>query len=83
MQRSWMTVSAVPLATRYRWRARIVGEQEAPRRVASSTEPRVYIAAPPAGQTLEITVEAVNGDAPGVPSAPVLYPPPAQVPVTG
>jgi len=66
------TCDAVPLATRYRWRMRIVGLQSDYTLAASTTEPMAIIATP-IGVEMEIIVQAVNTSLQGVPSEPVIY----------
>jgi hypothetical protein len=68
---------AVPLAQRYRWRMRIVGQQENYVLVASTTDPAAEIRTVLPGQEVEIIVQAVNAGSQGVASAPVLYTKPA------
>lgn len=63
----------VPLATRYRWRTRLVGLQTDYLLAASTTQPLAVIPGVPPGQAVEIIVQAVNGNLQGVPSDPVLF----------
>ena len=62
---------AVPLAARYRWRMLIVGVQTEYQLAASTTEPLASISDVKAGQTVQIIVQAVNGNSQGVASEPV------------
>jgi len=64
---------AVPLATRYRVRMRLVGVESDYRLVARSTEPMASISGVLPGQTAQIIVQAVNGAAQGVASEPILF----------
>ncbi len=64
--------SAVPLTTRYRWRMRIPGVQENYTLMASTKEPVAMIQVTP-GVTVEIVVQAANGQRQGVASDPVVY----------
>jgi hypothetical protein len=68
---------AVPLATRYRWRMRLVGVQPDYLLVARSVDPLAAITGVPPGQTAEIIVQAVNGNLQGVASEPLFFPMPA------
>jgi hypothetical protein len=68
---------AVPLATRYRWRMRPVGQQTDYELVARSTEPVAVIRDLEAGQSIEVLVQAVNGTQQGVASEPVVMTLPA------
>lgn len=63
----------VPLATRYRWRTRLVGLQTDYQLAKSTPQPLAAIPGGPPGQALEILVQAVNGTLQGVPSDPVLF----------
>ena len=63
----------VPLAKRYRWRTRIVGMEQAFQLAARTTEPLAVIGEVMAGQTVEIIVQAVNGNNQGVASEPVFF----------
>lgn len=69
---------AVATATRYRCRALIVDVETEYRLVASSTEPILAIYGILPGQTLQIVVQAVNGNLQGVASGPIVF----TVPVT-
>ena len=64
---------AVPLATRYRWRMLLVGVETEYKLAVSTTEPVGVIAGVLPGQTVEIVVQAVNGNKQGVESAPVVF----------
>ncbi|MEA3188995.1 MAG: hypothetical protein QOD99_2825 [Chthoniobacter sp.] len=64
---------AVPLASRYRFRMRIVGAQSEYKLAASSPVPMGAIAGVEPGQTVEIIVQAVNGSLQGVASEPILF----------
>lgn len=68
---------AVPLATRYRWRMLLVGVETEYKLAVSTTEPVGVIAGVLPGQTVEIVVQAVNGNKQGVASAPVVFTVPA------
>ncbi len=68
---------AVPLAARYRWRMLVVGVQTEYQLAASSTEPLASIGDVKAGQTVQIIVQAVNGNSQGVASEPILFTLPA------
>jgi hypothetical protein len=67
----------VPLATRYRWRMRLVGVQKDYQLVARSTEPLAVLGSVEAGQAMEVIVQAVNGTLQGVASKPVVFTLPA------
>ena len=62
-----------PLATRYRWRTRIVGAQTEFELAASTTDPMASIREVSPGQTVEILVQAVNGSLQGVASEPIFF----------
>lgn len=64
---------AVALATRYRWRGRLLGLEENHRLLASSTQPVAVLPAILPGQTLEIIVQAVNENLQGVASDPIVF----------
>ena len=66
-----LTCDAVPLAKRYRWRLRAVGIETEYRLVAKSVNPMAVLTDLPAGQTVEVIVQAVNENLQGVASAPV------------
>lgn len=68
-----LQVPPVPLATRYRWRTRLVGLQTDYQLAKSTPQPLAVIPGVPPGQALEIIVQAVNGTLQGVPSDPVLF----------
>ncbi len=68
---------AVPLATRYRWRMLLVGVESEFKLAVSTTAPLGVIAGVLPGQTVEIVVQAVNGNKQGVASAPVIFTVPA------
>ena len=67
----------VPLATRYRWRMLIVGQQEKYALAASSAAPLGTIADVLPGQLVQIIVQAVNGTQQGVASEPLKFRMPA------
>lgn len=58
----------VPLATRYRWRMKVVGVDTEFGLGASTSAPLAVISSVDPGQTVELYVQAVNGSAQGVPS---------------
>ena len=62
---------ATPLATRYRFRIKVLGVDTAPRLGLSTPVPFGTIAKVEPGQTVETYVQAVNGQAQSVPSATV------------
>jgi hypothetical protein len=64
---------AVPLATRYRYRMLLVGIQIEYQLAARSTEPVGIIPGVMPGQTVQIVVQAVNGNLQGVASDPVVF----------
>ena len=64
---------ALALATRFRWRMRIVGVEEKYALAASTTEPMASIDGVAAGQTVQIIVQGVNGTSQGVASEPVVF----------
>ena len=64
---------AQALATRYRWRMRIVGAQTEYVLAASTTDPMASIREVIPGQTVELLVQAVNGTLQGVASEPILF----------
>ena len=64
---------AQALATRYRWRMRIVGAQTEFQLAASTTDPMASIREVVPGQTVELLVQAVNGSLQGVASEPILF----------
>ena len=68
---------AVALATRYRWRMLLVGVQTDYQLAASTTEPMAAIGDVAAGQTVQIIVQAVNGNLQSVASDPVTFTLPA------
>lgn len=57
-----------PLATRYRWRMKVVGVDTEFRLAASTPAPLAVISGVEPGQTVELFVQAVNGSAQGVPT---------------
>jgi hypothetical protein len=61
---------AMPLATRYRWRMRVVGPGNVFHLAASTVEPLAMIQPVPPGEIVEIIVQAVNGDLQSVASDP-------------
>jgi hypothetical protein len=63
----------LPLATRYRYRGFVVDLETDYRLLASSKEPMASITDAAPGQTLQIIVQAVNGNLQGVPSDPILF----------
>ena len=63
----------VALATRYRWRTRLVGGQAEYQRAAGTVAPLAVLGNVAAGQTVEIIVQAVNGGRQGVASEPILF----------
>ena len=63
----------VALATRYRWRTRLVGGQPEYQLAARGTQPLATIADVVAGQTVEIIVQGVNGSQQGVASEPITF----------
>lgn len=63
----------VPLATRYRYRRMIVGVETSYTLATSSKEPMGAISGILPGQTVQIIVQAVNGNLQGVASDPILY----------
>ncbi len=67
---------AVPLATRYRWRMRPVGQTDYVL-VARSVDPLAIILGVVPGSAVEIIVQAVNGNLQGVASEPVVFTLPA------
>jgi len=71
------TCDAVPLATRYRWRTRIVGVESAYTLAASTPVPMAMLTNLPLGMAVEVIVQAVNRDRQGVASAAVIYGPAA------
>ena len=58
----------VPRATRYRWRMKVEGVETEFSLAASTVAPLAIIASIEPGQTVELYVQAVNGNAQGVPS---------------
>ena len=64
---------AQALATRYRWRMRIVGAQTEYVLAASTTDPMASIRDVLPGHTVELRVQAVNGTLQGVASEPILF----------
>ncbi len=66
-----------PLATRYRWRMRLVGVQTDYVLAARSVAPLATISDVLPGQTVEILVQAVNGNLQSVASEPVIFTLPA------
>ena len=64
---------AEALATRYRWRGRIVGVQTEYELLASTAAPLASLREVAAGQTMEIIVQAVNGTLQGVASEPITF----------
>ena len=68
---------AVALATRYRWRMLLVGVQTDYQLAASTTEPMASIGDVAAGQTVQIIVQAVNGNLQSVASDPITFTLPA------
>lgn len=72
-----VTCDAVPLATRYRWRMRIVGAQSDFVLAARSVDPMGSIAGVGAGVMVEIYVQAVNGSLQGVASETIPFTMPA------
>ena len=75
--------AATALATRYRWRTRIVGVQTEYQLAASTTEPLAVLREVADGQAVEIIVQAVNGKAQGVASAPIAFTLPPTVKAAG
>lgn len=73
---------AVPLALRYRWRMLLVGVQTDYQLAARSVDPVAVIANVMAGQTVQIIVQAVNGNLQGTASEPILFTMPAIVKTT-
>ena len=67
----------MPLATRYRWRMRLVGAQTDYVLAARSVAPLATISGVLPGQTAEIIVQAVNGNLQSVASGPVVFTLPA------
>lgn len=63
----------VPLATRYRWRTRLVGEQPDYKLAASTPGPIGALTGYLPGQTVEIIVQAVNVTQQGVASEPITF----------
>jgi hypothetical protein len=61
-----------PLATRYRFRGRIVGIEPDYRLLASAVDPMAMLKSVAVGVTLELIVQAVNGSAQSVASDPIL-----------
>jgi hypothetical protein len=68
-----VTCDAEPLATRYRWRALLVGVQTEYYLAASSVDPMGLIKNIQPGQTVRLIVQAVNGDSQGVASDPIEF----------
>lgn len=68
---------AMPLATRYRWRRKVVGVDNSYHLAASTTGPMVVLDGIGEGITLEIIVQAVNGSSQRVASEPVVVATPA------
>ena len=64
---------AVPLATRYRWRMLVVGVETAYRLAASTTGPLGSISGVEPGKTVQLIVQAVNGNLQGVASDPIQF----------
>lgn len=64
---------AVPLAQRYRTRMMIVGVDTEYSLAASSVDPMSGITGVSAGQTVQIIVQAVNGNSQGVASEPIRF----------
>ena len=62
-----------PLATRYRYRMMIVGVDTAYKLAASSLEPMAQITGIEPGRTVQLIVQAVNGNLQGVASDPVQF----------
>lgn len=62
-----------PLATRYRWRRRIVGKQNGFELIGSTPTPMVLLTQVTAGVSMEFIVQAVNGNSQGVASAPIVF----------
>lgn len=67
---------AEPLATRYRWRGRILGVQTGYTLLTSTKAPLAVVPAVEAGEAMEIIVQAVNGASQGVASEPIIFTPP-------
>ena len=65
--------AAVPLASRYRWRTMLVGQQTAYLLGASTPAPLGSLGGFLPGQTVQIIVQAVNGALQGVASEPVQF----------
>ena len=64
---------AVPLALRYRWRTMLVGQQQDYVLGASTTEPIGALGGFLPGQTVQIIVQAANGNLQGVASDPIQF----------
>lgn len=62
-----------PLATRFRFRKRIVGVEDKFSLAASSPTPMAILKDVVPGQTLELIVQAVNGNQQGVASEPIQF----------
>lgn len=62
---------ATPLATRYRFRRKIVGVDDKYKLVASSLTPMVTLEGVASGLTMEFIVQAVNGGSQSVASDPI------------
>ena len=62
---------ATPLATRYRFRRKIVGVDEKYKLVGSSLTPMTMLEGVAAGLTMDIIVQAVNGGSQSVASNPI------------
>ena len=65
--------NAVPLASRYRWRMLRVGVETPYSLVARSVDPIGTINSVLPGQTVEIVVQAVNGNLQGIASEPIRF----------
>jgi hypothetical protein len=63
---------ATPLATRYRFRRKIVGLDDKYKLVASSLTPMVMLEGGASGPTVEFIVQAVNGGSQSVASDPII-----------
>jgi hypothetical protein len=68
-----LTCDALPLAQRFRWRGRVAGSGLPFELIARSTLPLAKTAPMPAGTTLEIMVQAVNGGSQSVPSDSIIF----------
>ncbi len=65
------TCDAEPLATSFRWRVKIVGAETEYELNATTSGPLALLTGFTAGQNVDVTCEAVNGDSASVASAPV------------